>query len=88
MFAQGGLGHVDRWCDQNGRYRDEHCQRNGYPERTLDTHRAITGEELDALLPGCKEAGRVTGIHLPLFEPETHKEPIIILRLLAKVLLQ
>ena len=64
MLAQGGLRHVDRWSDQNGRYSDEHGQRNGYPERTLDAHRATTSKEPEALLSGCKEAGRVTWIHL------------------------
>jgi hypothetical protein len=52
MFAQSGLGHVDRWRDQHSSYGDEHCQRDDDPERTLEAHRTIAGEELDALLPG------------------------------------
>ena len=76
MLPQGGLRHVDRWSNQYGCDRDEHRQRNGCPERTLDTHRATTGKEPDALLPDCAEAGCVTWIHLLQLKPETHKEPI------------
>ncbi len=76
MLPQGGLRHVDRWSNQYGCDRDEHRQRNGCPERTLDTHRATTGKEPDALLPDCTETGCVTSIHLPQLEPESHKEPI------------
>jgi hypothetical protein len=76
MIPQGGLRHVDRWSDQSRRYRDEHYQRNRCPKRSLNTHHAATGKEPHALLPGCKPAGRVTGIHLPLLEPDTHKEQI------------
>ena len=76
MLPQGGLRHVDRWSNQYGCDRDEHRQRNGCPERTLDTHRATTGKEPDALLPDCAEAGCVTWIHLLQLKPESHKEPI------------
>jgi hypothetical protein len=76
MFAQGSLRHVYRWSNQDGCDRDEHRQRNGYPERTLDAHRATTDKEPAAVLPGGAESGCVTSIHLLQLEPESHKEPI------------
>ena len=76
MLPQGGLRHVDRWSNQDRCDSDEHPQRNGCPERTLDAHRATTDKEPDALLPDCAEAGCVTWIHLLQLKPETHKEPI------------